>query len=85
MQTQTRIWWLKLLPLYDQTDDPVSGKHESLVLVVMTPLMATVALTMREIFISDGAWIVCKRQASALYSWACAFLSERRPLEWRYD
>jgi hypothetical protein len=30
MQTQARIWWLKLLPLYDQTDDPVSGKHESL-------------------------------------------------------
>jgi hypothetical protein len=30
MQTQPRIWWLKLLPLYDQTGDPVSGKHESL-------------------------------------------------------
>jgi hypothetical protein len=51
------------LPLYDQTDDPVSGKHESLVLIVMTPLMAAAALTMREIFINDSAWIICVRSA----------------------
>jgi hypothetical protein len=30
MQTQTRIWWLTLLPLYDRSDDPGSGNRLSL-------------------------------------------------------
>ncbi len=39
-------------------------------LIVMTPLMGAAALTMREIFIGDGAWIM----AGALCAVAVAIL-----------